>query len=145
MRIIGTLLAVVGVGAGVALARRVASGTDHDTTSRWLAVTVNTEVTVEGLPEPLRRLGDQVRVRVRPAPGDRGTEILARPTRPVPAGGRLRESDPRPAVRRALREAKSLLETGEVLRPSRPGSNRPTLPGRLLDVVIGRAQGEGRL
>jgi hypothetical protein len=143
MKIIGRLLGIVGVGAGVAMARRVASGADR--ASRWLAVTVNAQVTVEQLPEPLRRLGDQVEVRVRPAPGDRGTEVLARPTRPVPVGGRLRGSDPRPAVRRALREAKSLLETGEVLRPSRPGSDRPTLPGRLLDVVIGRAQGEGRL
>jgi hypothetical protein len=75
---------------------------------------------------------------------------MARPRQEEPTGlqkgaARVRGDDPRQEIRRALREAKSLLETGEVLRPATPGSDHPTLPGKLLDLVISRSGGEGRL
>jgi hypothetical protein len=142
----------VGVGAGViAMRKRMSSGAGEN---RWLAVTVNRgpdEVTPEGgLPEPLRRLGDRVEIKIRPAADTKGTEIMARLREAVPTGvrgvtARVSGDDPRQEVRRALREAKSLLETGEVVQPTSPGSDRPTIPGRLLDLVISRAGGEGRL
>jgi hypothetical protein len=102
------------------------------------------------LPEPLSRLGDRIEVQVRPAAGGKGTEILARPREPAPSDGpklvaRIGGTDPRQEIRPALREAKSLLETGEVLQPARPGSDHRTVPGKLLDLVSSRARGEGRL
>ncbi len=91
---------------------------------RWLGVTINLpreEVMPDGAPpQPLARLDAEVRAER--APGDRGTELYARPRRAVPTGpmavlARLRGTDPRQEVRKALRDAKSILETGEVLRP----------------------------
>jgi hypothetical protein len=77
---------------------------------------------------------------VRPAPGDKGTELAARPT--APDGG---SADMRRALRAALRETKSILECGEVVEPSRPGSSHPDSAGRVLRAVTARAWGEGRL
>ncbi|WP_405147571.1 hypothetical protein OG589_08115 [Sphaerisporangium sp. NBC_01403] len=122
--------------------------------SRWLMVTINRrpeEVVPDGrLPEPLARLGETIEVQVREAPGDRGTELGARPVTPAPTGvdevmARLAGEDPRQAVRRALRESKCLIETGEVLRPDEPPTTRPTPTGRLADLAAQRAGGEGRL
>lgn len=103
--------------------------------ARWQVVTVDRppgQVLPEGRwPEPLRRLGDAVQVRVRPAPGDRGTELAARPR---PGAGpppglavHLVGDDPGRLVRQALREAKQLAETGEVLRPDRGELDRPAV------------------
>jgi hypothetical protein len=153
-RIVSRMLVVAGVGAGATVVRRWLSSATGTQADRWLAVTVYRgpdEVMPGGrLPEPLSRLGDRVEVRVRPAPAGKGTEILARPREEVPPGGqglaaRVAGTDPRQEIRLALREAKSLLETGEVLQPARPGSNHPTIPGKLLDLVTSRAAGEGRL
>ncbi len=70
-----------------------------------------------GLPEPLARLGDTVAVDLRPAPGGRGTEIAVRPlTGDADAG----------AIRRALRQSRSLLEVGYVLHPDAPATTEPT-------------------
>ncbi|MFC6581306.1 hypothetical protein [Planomonospora parontospora] len=151
-------VALAGAGAGMARwlsSRRAADpGGDPREANRWLPVTVNRspeEVMPEGrLPEPLVRLGDTVEVRVRKAPGGRGTELAARLLEPPPQGARgavarISGDDPRQEVRRALREAKSLLETGEVLRPDEPSTNRPTATGKVLDLAIRRASGEGRL
>jgi len=159
--VIGRGVAVLaGAGAtAVAVGRLVARRanrevTSQDTAHRWLAVTVNRppeQVAPQGkLPEPLIRLGDTVEVQVRPAAGGRGSELCARPLVPVPRGAvnltsRLSGDDPRQQVRRALRDAKSLLETGEVLAPDSPPNARPTAAGRLLDLVRRRASGEGRL
>jgi hypothetical protein len=38
-------------------------------------------------------------------------------------------------LRKALREAKALLETGEVMRPDAPATTRPTPAGRVLCAV----------
>jgi hypothetical protein len=151
-QVMGKAAMVLGVGAGVVmLRRRMSADSGRD---RWLAVTVNRgpdEVAPDGkLPEPLHRLGDKIETKVRPAPNAKGTEIMARPRQDGPTGvqeaaARAGGDDPRQEIRRALREAKSLLETGEVLRPTTPGSDHPTLPGKLLDTVISRSAGEGRL
>ncbi|NYD37520.1 hypothetical protein [Actinomycetospora corticicola] len=82
----------------------------------------------------------EVEVTVGAAPGDKGTELAARPT--APDGGSV---ELRRAVRAALRETKSVLECGEVVEPSRPGSSHPGPAGQLLRAVTARAWGEGRL
>ncbi|WP_248960127.1 hypothetical protein [Sphaerisporangium perillae] len=149
-------LTLGGIGLGVMrwLSSRRTKVRTRQAASRWLMVTINRrpeEVVPDGrLPEPLARLGDAIEVQVREAPGDRGTELGARPITPVPAGvtgvlARLGDEDPRQAVRRALRESKCLIETGEVLRPDEPPTTRPTPAGRILDLAAQRAGGEGRL
>jgi hypothetical protein len=106
----------------------------------WLVRTVNRppwEVMSDGRPpEALARLGDAVEVRIRPAPGDRGAELAVRPTRTDP--------ETRRCARLALREAKQLLETGEVIGPSQPPTARPTLLNRPLAYVTRHAREEGR-
>jgi hypothetical protein len=114
----------------------------------WLVATVYrapTEVTPDGrLPEPLRFLGDAVEVRITPAPGDRGTELAVRP-RPGAATDRFDGRDPIRATRLALRQTKMLLETGEILGPSRPPTSRRTLLNRPLEYATRHAREEGRL
>ncbi|MCZ9340950.1 hypothetical protein NGM37_24620, partial [Streptomyces sp. TRM76130] len=61
----------------------------------------------------------------------------------VPA--RLAGQDPRQELRRALRDAKALLEAGEVLRPDAPPTTRPTPGGKLMELVSRRSGGEGVL
>jgi len=140
-----------GVAAGAAawaVSRVVRAGT-RTPPNRWLFVTVNrpsAEVSA-ALPEPVARLSGTAEVCVRPAPGGRGTELGlrlrdARPTGPI---ARLTGTDPRQDLRTALREAKSLLETGEVLRPDGPPTTRRTKTGKVLELATRRAGGEGRL
>ena len=80
-------------------------------------------------PEPLRRLDGAVEVRVRTAPGGRGTELAARPlagaTARVGLAAHLVGDDPGLLVRRALRQAKQHIEAGEVLRADRSALDRP--------------------
>lgn len=112
--------------AGVATANRLLAGRREKqrqaaSEGRQHVLTVfrpMAEITAAGgLPEPLARLGDTVAVDLRPAPGDRGTEIAVRPlTGDADAG----------AIRRALRESRSLLEVGYVLHPDAPPTTEPT-------------------
>jgi hypothetical protein len=145
------------VGAGVIAVRRMTArqfgnGAD-ETRDRWHAVTINRppeEVKPDGhLPEPLAELGDAVEVRLRPAPGGRGTEVAARLRGDVPSGlaaaARIAGNDPRQDLRAALRQSRQLLETGEVLRADEPPTTRRTLRGLPLDLATRRAGGEGRL
>jgi hypothetical protein len=93
------------------------------------------EVSPDGVaPGPLEQLAD-VEVRMQPAPGGRGTEIS------VQAG---KDAD-HAAIRRALREAKQLLETGEVLLPDGPPTTRPTVLNAPLRATTASAREEGRL
>ncbi|OLE21001.1 MAG: hypothetical protein AUG44_29010 [Actinobacteria bacterium 13_1_20CM_3_71_11] len=108
----------------------------------WLVVTVHTspaEIAPQSrLPEPLQRLGETVEVQIRPAPGDRGTELRARPR----IGGdpqRWRE------LRLALRQSKQLIETGEILSPDEPPTTRKTALSRPLAYATRHAREEGRL
>jgi hypothetical protein len=108
---------------------------------RWLVVTVEgppERVAPDGqLPGPLADLGEAIEVELRPAPGDRGTELAAR-VRSVGGTGPADAPDPselRKQLRGALRQAKQLVEVGEVLVAGpRPEGYRPrTLAGRLVD------------
>jgi hypothetical protein len=156
-----TVLAGVsaGVGVGVATARKVLSGLAPGAPNagpgpdqRHLAVTVNrplSEVAPEGrLPERLAALAALASVEVRPAPGDRGTEIHAHLLDDPAEGGdavrrRLDGEAPVQHVRTALRETKQLLETGEVLSPDRPGTTEPTALNAPLRKATELARGEG--
>ncbi|GII88042.1 hypothetical protein Ssi03_60320 [Sphaerisporangium siamense] len=147
-------LGTVGVGVTRWMGRRRTKARAAREAGRWMVVTVNLhpeEVLPGGrLPEPLAALGDTIEVQVREAPGDRGTELAARPLTRTPSGteevlARLAGTDPRQAVRRALRESKCLLETGEILRPDMEPSPPTTPAGRLVDVASRRGAGEERL
>lgn len=147
-------------GAAILLRRRMASDgatggrSAGSRADRWHTVTVNRpqeEISPEGrLPGPLAELGDAIEVQMRPAPGDRGTEIAAQARGPVASGpgaaaARIAGKDPRQWVREALRKSRSLVETGEVLSPDRPPTTKPTPGGKLLGLVTTRARGEGLL
>jgi hypothetical protein len=159
---------VIGVvslaGTGVVVARWLASRhrgpspvKDPKARRRWMAVTINCrpgDVAPDGrLPRPLADL--DVEVRIEKAPGDRGTELYARPRMPMPMGpaavlARLRGDHPREMVRMALRQVKSLIETGEVLRPdadlARPRAVRTgRTTAKVVDMALARAAGEDRL
>jgi hypothetical protein len=158
-RTVRRVVVLAGVSAGVIVGRRIVSrqagnGAAAQVPDRWHSVTVNRppeEVAPEGRPpEPLAALGDAVEVRVRPAPGGRGTELAARLRQHVPAGAaealaRAVGSDPRQGLRAALRQSKQLLETGEVLSPDEPSTTRRTLRSLPLELATRRAGGEGRL
>ncbi|MET8280718.1 hypothetical protein [Micromonospora sp. NPDC005174] len=114
------------------------TGADQDpTTAGWEVVTVDRppEQVLPGgrWPEPLRHLDGVVEVRVRQAPGDRGTELAARPLpRATAAAGlaaHLVGDDPRMLVRRTLRQVKQRVEAGEVLRADRSAVDRPRVRG----------------
>lgn len=150
------LLAAV-AGGGVVTSRALARRSGHrqagtSNAQRWHVLTVNlprAEVAPDGrLPAPLAALTD-VDVQLREAPGGKGTEIAVRLRRGEPTGGsavavRITGKDPRHAVRRALRETRSLLETGEVLQPDAP-STRRTLLSRPLQYATAHGREEGLL
>jgi hypothetical protein len=58
---------------------------------------------------------------------------------------RIAGKDPRQELRAALRQARQLLETGEILRPDTPPTTRRTLRNLPLELATRRARGEGRL
>ncbi|WP_111765983.1 hypothetical protein [Nakamurella deserti] len=160
-RAIGTAVLAVGAGAAALvrrIQRRVAgpAGAAGESRSRWRAVTVNRSpqdvMPDNRVPAPLAALGDLVEVQVRPAPGDKGSELRARLRGPEPRGAasaaaRLSGDDPRQQVRAALREAKQLIEVGEVLRvdPAPHGRRKLTPTGAVVDAATRRAGGEGVL
>ncbi|MGY1452199.1 hypothetical protein [Streptomyces sp. SS8] len=156
-RLARTALVLAGAGAGAAALRGAASARRRarENGRRWLVVTIDrapTDVMPHGgPPHPLDEFGDALEITVRPAPGDRGTELAARLREPAPPASatppaRLAGKDPRQQVRRALREAKSLLEAGEVMLPDTPPTGRgDTAGGRAVGLASKRAGGEGVL
>jgi hypothetical protein len=141
---IGAFLAA-GAVAGGAVAKKVSArrSSPHGD-AEWFAVTVNAsrdEVAGDRrLSEALDGLGSGVETRIITAPGARGAEVAVR----------VRDADAESApsaddVRRTLRDAKSLIETGEVLRPDPPTTGKPTPGGALVRAMTRRAGGEGRL
>mgnify|MGYP006976745410 FL=1 len=106
--------------------RRWLPGPIRRADGRWHSVTVNRrpeDVSAAVGPAPLEELGLEVDIRYRPAPGGRGTEVSVR----APHGGVAQQRK----IRAALRQAKQLWETGEVLQPdglgpaSHPPRRRP--------------------
>ena len=107
--------------------------------SGWLSVTVFREpsdIDAAALPAPLAEFGDRIEVRVRPAPGGKGTELAARLRDRPPSGSALRRlsgSDAQAGLRSALRRAKQLIEVGEVLAVDpAPHGKRTATPGGVL-------------
>ena len=146
--------------AGRSVARQVRSALDPSaarpagpgrSSSGWLAVTVArepAEVDATDLPAPLADLGRRIEVRVQPAPGGKGTELAARLHGRSASGtdpGRLTGGDPEADVRSALREAKQLIEVGEVLvvDPVPHGKRTATPGGALLEAWTKAAPGAG--
>lgn len=129
----------VGGAAGLvaaAAARRIRQARTTD--DRWHSITVNREPEEVGSqPQPLHDLGETIQIRVRPAPGGRGTEIAARCVDAGPDGVR--------ALRRALRETRTLVETGELLLPDAPPTTRRTPLGAPLAYATRHGRQEGRL
>ena len=109
--------------------------------SGWLVVTVfvePSEVDMAKLPEPLAEFGERFEVRVRSAPGGKGTELAARLRDRRPSGSavsRLAGGDSQADLRCALRRAKQLIEVGEVLTvdPAPHGERSATPGGALLE------------
>ena len=141
----------VGVVLGRRLMRHTLSTTHDDSRDRWHSVTVDCSPEQLGpKPPPLDEIGFPVEIRIRPAPGDRGTELAVRTAEPPPAGpakllGKLRDDDPVRSIRRALREARALAEVGEVLLPDAPATTRKTLTGAPLAYATRHGREAGRL
>lgn len=152
----GRAAAAVGVGvAGIAaglVARSLVKkerGSDGDGAhpDGWKAVTIlgaAQDFERGGYPEPLDRLSESLEIRIDPAPGDKGFEVHARVRAGADTGV---DGDPDTALRAALRDAKQVFETGEVLRATpRPHGDRPrTLLGGAVDEAEDDAKGEGVL
>jgi hypothetical protein len=122
MRPTGRVLLTAGAAAVAAVttqrlvAARRSAGRE---TGRRHVITVNRlfdEIGEGPLPDPLAALGAGVEVERHPAPGGRGTEIAVRARSGAVSAGDLR---------RALRESRSVLELGYVLRPGGP-TTEPT-------------------
>lgn len=142
---------LVGTSAAVGLGAAAVAVIRHRTAppvspERWNAVTIQDADALNGAtaPPPLDRLDGSIEWEVRPAPGCRGIELRARPTG---VADRRDEDRARRQVRAALREAKQLLEVGEVTRrePESHGRRSVTPWGAALDAVSGRAAEEGVL
>ncbi|WP_125132533.1 hypothetical protein [Microbacterium sp. 10M-3C3] len=151
----GKAAAAVGVGvAGLAVglvARSLVkkerdSDGDGPHPEGWKAVSVlgdAEDFQRDGYPAPLARLAEALEIRIVPAPGDKGFEVHAR----VREDAELQDDDPNRALREALRDAKQIFETGEILRATpRPHGERPrTLLGSAVDEAEDDAKGEGVL
>jgi hypothetical protein len=116
----------------------------------WKAVTIlgdSESFGSGGYPEPLQRMVEVIEIRLDAAPGDKGFEVHARVRDGADAKAVPGETDPEEALRAALRDAKQLFETGEVLRAiPRPHGRRPrTLLGTAVDKAEEHAKGEGVL
>ncbi|MCV2490334.1 hypothetical protein OF117_13275 [Geodermatophilus sp. YIM 151500] len=108
---------------------------------RWRAVTVLCDPDrLADPPAPLAALGGRIETRVTRAPGDKGTELAAR-YRGSASDAEIGE------LRAALREAKQLVEVGEVLRvePQPHGPRAETPAGKALDGAAAAAPKEGVL
>lgn len=151
-------VAAGGAGLRIAAARRRAGWPTRPPKRppepHWHAVTVN--VPTDRLspagrpPDEFADLGDLVEVRIREAPGGRGTELAVRlrageryGLRSAPR--RLRGTDPVQRVRAALRRVKQKAETGEVLLSGGSGSTDRSLTGIPADMLDRHGLEEGRL
>lgn len=153
-RLVGAAV-VVAAASAVVLARRrrprsaPGTGAASGPRSGWLAVTVARDVDdvlpAGRTPGPLARFGDAVELEARIAPGDKGTELRAR-FRQGASRAAAGDRD-RGRLRAALREAKQLIEVGEVLRvdPVPHGRRTATPTGALVELATARSNEEGTL
>jgi hypothetical protein len=143
--------AAAGVLTGRRIARRARAPEPGGDRNPWHSLTVNrTPEELGHRPAPLGDLGIPVNIRVRPAPGGRGTELAVQLLEPEPTGvalvvAKMRNNDPVRKVRRALREARQLAEVGEILLPDTPPTTRRTLTGAPLAYAVRHGREEGRL
>ena len=125
------------------------AGSPQESRSRWQAVTVLAEphevLGADHTPPFFEELRDTVEVEVRPAPADKGSELRARLRRPASSSSDAEEAAK--TIRVALRRAKQVIETGEVLRvdPTPHGERKDTPTGALVDEATDRADEEGLL
>ncbi|MEV4511182.1 hypothetical protein AB0K00_19685 [Dactylosporangium sp. NPDC049525] len=144
--IVTAVTAAAGAGVAAAARRRGGAGTvrpmvtrGRSDADRWHSVTINrTPEQLGPKPAPLDELDFPVQIRVRPAPGGRGTEVAVR-AEPGADRDMIRH------LRRALREARSLAEVGEVLLPDAPATTHPTVTGAPLTYATRHGHEEGRL
>ncbi|SDQ86116.1 hypothetical protein [Microbacterium sp. cf332] len=115
----------------------------------WKAVTVlgDAETFRGHHPEPLQRIADGLEIRIEPAPGDKGFEVHARIREGAELSSDDDDADPEQILRTALRDAKQVFETGEVLQATpRPHGHRSiTLFGAAVDAAEDKAKGGGVL
>jgi hypothetical protein len=160
-RTAGVTAAAIAGGAAILIAQgrlRSPSGAGEaaDPRSRWRSETVNRtteEISAGGQVNELRSaLGGDVEIDLRTAPGDKGTELRAR----LRAEGQSADDSRRGAnyerertrqLRRALREAKQMIEVGEVLRvdPTPHGRRKTTPFGAAVEFATDRGPEEGLL
>jgi hypothetical protein len=134
-------VAVAALATAQKMAKKVLVGDEgpgrSDGKDRWHAATVNLppeRVSSDGAAPPRLRDLNGIEVRMQQAPGGKGTEIYVRST-----GADVGD------VRKALREAKSLLEVGDVLLPDYPPTTRPTPLNKPIRTTTEHAREEGRL
>jgi hypothetical protein len=113
-------VAVAGTAAYLVRASRRAK--DHSGTPHVITVFLPPAEVEATLRRPLTSRDDDLDVRLREAPGGRGTEISVRSLT-----GAVTDAE----IRRALRVGRSLLEVGEVLQPG-VATTTPTPLNRLL-------------
>jgi hypothetical protein len=144
----------VGVAAGLVARSLVRQREESEGDGRhpegWKSVTVLGDAgrfAPGSYPAPLQRLADLLEIRTQTAPGDKGFEVHARIREGADVTAVLGDDDPEQALRAALRDAKQVIETGEVLRAKpRPHGHRPPTPlGALVDKAEDDAKGEGVL
>lgn len=147
-------VAAAGVAAGLVARSLVRERRESDGDGRhpqgWKAVTIlgdSASFEEGGYPEPLQRIASALEVRLDRAPGDKGFEVHARVRDDAGATELFGDDDPDQALRVALRDAKQIFETGEILRQTpRPHGHRPTtLLGAAVDMAEDDAKGEGVL
>jgi hypothetical protein len=143
-----------GVTAGLVARSLVRKKRESDGDGRhpdgWKAVTIlgdSAAFESSGYPEPLKQLAGVLELRLDPAPGGKGFEVHARLRDGADVNAVVGDDDPDQALRAALRDAKQVFETGEVLRATpRPHGKRPTtLLGKTVDKAEDEAKGEGVL
>ncbi|WP_144872467.1 hypothetical protein [Microbacterium sp. 1.5R] len=147
-------VAAAGVAAGLVARKLVRERKESDGDGRhpegWKAVTVmgDADALRRGdYPEPLRRIAHVLDVRVDPAPADKGVELHARVRPDLQTADVFGDESPDQALRAALRDAKQLIETGEILRATpRPHGHRSvSLFGAAVDRAEADAKGRGVL
>jgi len=144
----------VGVAAGLVARSLVRERQDSDGDGRhpegWKAVTILGDPAAferGEYPGPLQRIAGMLEINVKDAPGQKGFEVHARVRDGADVTAAMGDEDPDQVLRTALRDAKQLAETGEILRATpRPHGHRPaTLLGAAVDKAEDEAKGEGVL